>query len=156
LVKEGELETRVNRLADIVDQWYRDAYVRGLTVRDTGAEVAGGSAPLVPQQQPTIVKQNSPAAQRFQDSNASSQPFSVMGDAHKVGNKVAHPQAASTRVAVAWNSANAGKKDISVDDIGIGHLSVAEGGRSRYVGNSYWALLSNEVTTLENDDRLLH
>lgn len=37
---------------------------------------------------------------------------------------------------------NAGMQEL---DVALGHLSIQENGRSRYVGGSFWALLSSEV-----------
>ncbi|KAK6353084.1 hypothetical protein TWF696_005074 [Orbilia brochopaga] len=34
------------------------------------------------------------------------------------------------------------------DDLSLGHLSIQEDGRSRYVGSTFWAFISNEITEL--------
>ena len=36
----------------------------------------------------------------------------------------------------------------AVGDLSLGHLSLQEGGRSRYIGSTYWAYLTDEITEL--------
>jgi hypothetical protein len=35
----------------------------------------------------------------------------------------------------------------SIGDLALGHLSLQEGGRSRYIGNTFWAYIGDEVST---------
>ncbi|KAH0562221.1 hypothetical protein GP486_003086 [Trichoglossum hirsutum] len=36
----------------------------------------------------------------------------------------------------------------SIGDLALGHLSLQEGGQSRYIGNTFWAYIGDEVSTL--------
>lgn len=137
LIKEGELETRVNRLAEIVDQWYKVAYSHS----QPGSPPNGFSPELVgntPRRWPV-----SPAAQQLHEyprqqsldvcGQLTPKHSPVLGRIHDP-KTVAAPQQ-NRKVSVS-STHFASSKD-GGEEVAMGHLSIQENGRSRYVGTSF-------------------
>lgn len=146
VLKEGELETRVNRLAEIVDRWCRDAYPRGVSPlsmfrpETTGLgtkERSASSASLQSQSMPVEERRSHTTAS---DTNLPTRRMTVpqVKKEQWVENLHAPPDL-SGRLAMHGNESE-------VEELALGHLNVQDGGRSRYVGSSFWALLSSEVS----------
>lgn len=174
--KQAELETRMNRLAEIVDRWYKDASAQGVLPDGLGPRVGdarGGSVVndfaengfaqsqhylgLLQQSTGPIRRGShstsaSPSPQQTPSPRNSTTPGSSIGGGRDQEPTVEQGSAFSRTGSLALKILNAGieaakksEKDDEVDDLGLGHLSIQGGGRSRYVGTSFWGLLSSEV-----------
>lgn len=150
----SDLENKVNHLAEIVDQWYKVAC----------AKSASGSLGTNGPAQPTA---------HIEAALAQTIPRTVSSNAAEEGS-LPHRQQAVGRHTVtspsrlrngdipgrlpskygASTSAESGETDLQssneaeFSDLALGRLSIQEDGRSRYVGNSFWACLSTEVCHL--------
>lgn len=140
--KEGELETR---LAEIVGQLYRYAYTHHTSPPPPGLltpENPVGQWP--PQQLPDHARPQGLVAKTRDHEVVSSSPKSA-----PVPLERALPQKSPIRTWARPTSLGAThfapSKDGVADDVALGYLSIQENGRSRYVGTSFWAILSNEV-----------
>ncbi|KAL7270116.1 hypothetical protein RUND412_007186 [Rhizina undulata] len=199
---EGELETRMNRLVEIVDQWYKDAYGQGVTapnlqslaqqqqiqhqqvdegnivmaIQSAMKDVNGLPPALSPQQWQHLQNQFqqqqqlnnqrpylgakpplSPTAQ-----NPPPRPYAAPTEPVAAPVKetptpncapplppiLGNSQSASLLVDKLANYEKIVGKDGEVEDLALGHLSIQDGGRSRYVGSSFWAFLTTEITEL--------
>lgn len=161
--KEVDLETRMNRLAEIVDRWYRDASTQGGVPAD-GRPPGGEENGFAQSQAFTDLMQQStgpirhgsarsasvsPSPTHTLSPNVSTTPGSSIGGRQEPGaespytsrNSLLTLKLLTARIEATKQSG----KDEEVDDLGIGHLSIQGGGRSRYVGTSFWGLLSSEV-----------
>lgn len=169
--KQEDLETRMNRLAEIVDKWYKDAYSQGVlpgagrqtsnASLDVGSfNRAGGDTGQstfssgFPQDRP----QFSDALQQFdrlasQNDDSSSRSMSGSSASSTTQSPLSHTALTpgssasghSHSCMAELEAAKAANCQDEVDDLGLGHLSIQGHGRSRYVGNSFWAVISNEV-----------
>lgn len=152
--KQAELETRMNRLAEIVNRWYKDASAS----RETGVAAAAAAAAVGDNgfaqshhylellQQSTGPQQSaSPSPQQTSPRNSTTPGSSIVdGDIsmEHMGSLSRQGQLAVGMLA----GIDAARRDDDVGDLGIGHLSIQGGGRTRYVGTSFWGLLSSEVS----------
>lgn len=164
--KQAELETRMNRLAEIVNRWYKDASAHG-------ARGVGGVPPASDEhgfaqsqhyldllQQSTGPFRNthsssSPSPQQTSPRNSTTPGSSIGGGGgggHDGEISIEQLTALSRNGQLTVGMLNAGieaarqsGRDDEVGDLGLGHLSIQGGGRSRYVGTSFWGLLSSEV-----------
>lgn len=169
--KQAELETRMNRLAEIVNRWYKDASVHGVRdsgVRGVGSGGGGGGPPAAgengfaqSQQYLDLLQQSTGPLRTTQSSSSSSPPrtsptsttpASSTGGGHSGDMSMDQINALSRggRLTVGMidagiEAAKRSGRDEEVGDLGLGHLSIQGGGRSRYVGTSFWGLLSSEV-----------
>lgn len=169
--KQAELETRMNRLAEIVNRWYKDASVHGVRdsgVRGVGGGAGGGGPPVAgengftqSQQYLDLLQQSTGPLRTTQSSSSSSPPrtsptsttpASSTGGGHSGDMSMDQINALSRNGRLTVGMLDAGieaarqsGKDEEVGDLGLGHLSIQGGGRSRYVGTSFWGLLSSEV-----------
>ncbi|KAI5795782.1 fungal-specific transcription factor domain-containing protein [Geopyxis carbonaria] len=162
VISGGELETKVNRLTEIVDQWYRHAYARGgqgpqgqtPTVKPTpelAPEIWAAMAGL----QAETNQESHHNASNDNDNMQRQKPQPEMPPEQKyrpqskerdtVPSFCAQPE---SRPATAVSSTHFASGAGDVDEVALGHLSIQENGRSRYVGSSFWALLSSESTEL--------
>ena len=146
IIKEGELETRVNRLTEIVDQWYKVACSQG---QQSGSppgfniEAVDGTgnrhwSPAVPESTRPQGLTNKPQKQGTPDFTPKSPPALGRTRVQKSSTQ------GRPRLSTVSSTHFASCKDDG-EDVAMGHLSIQENGRSRYVGTSFWALLSNEV-----------
>jgi ribosomal protein L37AE/L43A len=143
LSKEGELETRVNRLAEIVDQWYKVAYSHS----QPGSPPNGfNPEPVAPglRRWPVPPALQLPEHPRPQSLEISGQLTPNASPLLGRESSSKAPSAARIRTTTVSSTHFASCKD-GGEDVAMGHLSIQENGRSRYVGTSFWALLSNEV-----------
>ncbi|CUS09771.1 unnamed protein product [Tuber aestivum] len=198
-----DLEARMNKLAEVVDKWYKDAYGRGIIppVARQQAASAGANGPdtrstfkgtlgtvpapesLVPQEQGILDNMrklahsiggprsspgpsvscssvSSPHSLCSQNtvttpgSSASGNPQQApavenTGGATHSPEKLTRGQLAMKLLDEEIEAARAkGGISDSIDDLGLGHLSIQGRGRSRYVGSSFWASISNEIAEL--------
>lgn len=151
-IKEAELETRVNRLAEIVDQWYKVAYGKtasGQTGPDGSAQLAAHLEATLGPKHPhaagsPVWPTNSPP-QRSPPQRRHTVNSPTCNQSDPVSKHQPPPMHSAALRAVIAQSNLDGIKDGEVDGLALGHLSIQEGGRSRYVGSSFWALLSSEV-----------
>lgn len=156
IIKEGELETRVNRLAEIMDQWYKVAYSHG---QQPGSPPPGFVADAVDgagnrrwpaaMQEQHARPQGLPSRPRKQSTPEYTPRSSPVLGRPRVHKSSAH---ARPRASTISSTHFASCKDGGAEDVAMGHLSIQENGRSRYVGTSFWALLSNEVRTRRTSD----
>ncbi|CCX15257.1 Similar to Uncharacterized transcriptional regulatory protein C139.03; acc. no. Q9UTN0 [Pyronema omphalodes CBS 100304] len=140
IIKEGELENRVNRLAEIVDQCYRFAAynqsqpsspVLNMSPEVDHSEKNGQLSQWPPQQIPNM--------------RSGSVSFAREAPQHLV-QPVQSTYQIPNNTPVQLLPPNSFAP--AADKVAMGHLSIQEDGRSRYVGTSFWALLSNEITEL--------
>lgn len=176
--KQAELETRMDRLAEIVNRWYKDASVHG--VRESGVRGVGGGGGsggvsgdgggggggsggppaaengFAQSQHFLDLLQQSTGPLRTAQSSSSSSPPPQTSPASSAGHSGETPMdqisalSHSSGLTVGMldagiEAARRSGKDEEVGDLGLGHLSIQGGGRSRYVGTSFWGLLSSEV-----------
>jgi hypothetical protein len=156
IIKEGELETRVNRLAEIVDQWYRFAYSHSQPNSPppgVSPDMANAGAPS-PRSTPLsqwphshqLTEHHRPQSLMIsKQEDICSPPKSAPADLGRAHQK--SPIRSRSRPTSVSSTHFASCKDGGAEDVAMGHLSIQENGRSRYVGTSFWALLSNEVCT---------
>lgn len=153
--KQAELETRMNRLAEIVNRWYKDASASRETGAAAAAAAAAGDNGFVQSQhylellhQSTGPQQSASPSPQHTSPRNSTTPGSSIGDGdismEHIGNLSRHGQIAV--LAAGIDAARQSGRDDDVGDLGIGHLSIQGGGRTRYVGTSFWGLLSSEVS----------
>jgi len=205
--KQEDLEARMNKLAEVVDKWYKDAYGQGiippavarkqalsvveasssntkstfegslgqipaakdassqeqgildnmrkLTHSISGASGASGASSS-PGRSIACSSVSSPYSPRSQNT-VTTPGSSVSGHSQQVStlentNGVTHPPEKMKRGELAMQllseeieAAKAKGTGDSIDDLGLGHLSIQGSGRSRYVGSSFWASISHEV-----------
>ncbi|RPA95086.1 hypothetical protein L873DRAFT_1846130 [Choiromyces venosus 120613-1] len=202
--KQEDLETRMNRLAEIVDRWYKDAYGQGaippvarqqavgsavgVSGSDTRSPFRGtsGHVPtfenLFPQEQSildnirrytrstndasaspgrsisdsSVSSAHSPRSQNTVTTPGSSaNGHSQQACSHENPNGAIHPpekmsngQLTMKLLGEEIEAARAKGISDDIDDLGLGHLSIQGRGRSRYVGSSFWASISHEITEL--------
>ncbi|KAI5844402.1 fungal-specific transcription factor domain-containing protein [Morchella snyderi] len=183
--KEADLETRMNRLAEIVDRWYKDASTHGAlsdglatrprlqttgrddtTATDTLAEngFAQSQAYLYLLQQATglsTIDPNHSASSASPSPTHTLSPNVSITPESSIGGRSQEPE--NDGPGSGWAASNTPmtikifnekieavrqSENDDVDDLGIGHLSIQGGGRSRYVGTSFWGLLSSEINEL--------
>lgn len=179
--KEADLETRMNRLAEIVDRWYKDASAHGAApdglaprpgLQTTGHDnatktntldengFAQSQAYLYLLQQATGPIRHNSTDLNHSASSASPSPTHTLSPNISItpGSSIGGRSQESENNGPGWAASNTPIKILNekieaarqsenddVDDLGIGHLSIQGGGRSRYVGTSFWGLLSSEV-----------
>ena len=140
-IKEGELETR---LAEIVGQLYRYAYTHPSSPPPTGLlspESPVGQWP--PQQLQDHPRPHGSVAKTRDHEATSSSPKSTPVQLER-GLPQKSPIRTWARPTSMGPTHFATSRDGVADDA-LGYLSIQENGRSRYVGTSFWAILSNEV-----------
>ncbi|KAH8152507.1 uncharacterized protein LAJ45_03347 [Morchella importuna] len=182
--KEADLETRMNRLAEIVDRWYKDASAHGAApdglaprpgLQTTGHDnatktntldengFAQSQAYLYLLQQATGPIRHNSTDLNHSASSASPSPTHTLSPNISItpGSSIGGRSQESENNGPGWAASNTPIKILNekieaarqsenddVDDLGIGHLSIQGGGRSRYVGTSFWGLLSSEINEL--------
>lgn len=174
--KQAELETRMNRLAEIVDRWYKDASAQGVLPDGLGPRSRGAkSSPAVndftengfaqgqhyldllqqstgPIRHDSQSASTSPSPHQTPSPRNSTTPGSSIGGSRdqeltveQLAGFSRNGQLTLKIIDAKIKATKQSGKDEEVDDLGIGHLSIQGGGRSRYVGTSFWGLLSSEV-----------
>lgn len=128
----AEIETRATKLAEIMDHWYRVYSQTEHQPHDLPPDLKSvvGAFPKTPQvdRWPTghIIPEDS-------------QSRSFISKSREQENFAPQTQARATECLTH------AQKDGNGDDVAMGYLSIQDDGQSRYVGTSFWALLSNEV-----------
>lgn len=149
-LQDMALEAHMSKLADAVEKWHHNAYKLGVSTSGQS-----GMPNTLTQQLAQIRQQQEQLHQLMRRNSSQDLPVS------SVSSPTAFEQprrSASGPLPQASESLRSDFHHISsklrslmpssagINDLTLGHLSIQDGGRSRYIGNSYWGSLGSEVT----------